>query len=259
MPPARAPGTRLRAQRAHARERAARRARRFAGLAVLSVVLVVSLALTAFGRSRPAELRALATSSVLAGTGRPSPEVVARVGALQLQLPIAHPTAIGYHGAGDGALALSPAGRQGNEGLLDRIAHKLVGGSGGHPVWYQLDGGSGPATSSLDVGAAPGTDVYAPVDGTVVGIAPYIVDGRRFGSRIDIQPQSAPALVVSLTHLRADPSIVVGSAVVAGGSKLGAVVDLSSVEHEALARYTQDAGNHVSLEVRPAATLTLSG
>ena len=44
----------------------------------------------------------------------------------------------------------------------------------------------------------------------------------------------------------------------AARQRLGAVVDLSSVEHEALQRYTQDAGNHVSFEVRPAATLTLS-
>ena len=180
------------------------------------------------------------------------------MGSLQLQLPIAHPTAVGYHGAGDGALALSPAGRQGNEGLLDRIAHKLVGGSGGHPVWYQLDGGSGPPTSSLDVGAAPGTDVYSPVDGTVVGIAPYIVDGRRFGSRIDIQPQSAPSIVVSLTQLRADPSLSLGSNVVSGATRLGAVVDLAKVERQALARYTNDEGNHVSVELRPAASLVLN-
>jgi hypothetical protein len=257
MPPARAPRTRLRAERARARERAARRARRLTGLALLAVVVLVSLLLRAFGRSHPVAAT-LPAGPTLPATGRPGPEVVARYQSLQLQMPVAQPTAIGYHGAGDGALPLSPAGRQGNAGLLDRIVHKLIGGSGGHPVWYQLDGGSGPATSSLDVGGAPGTDVYSPVNGTVVGIAPYIVDGKRFGARIDVQPQSAPGLVVSLTHIAADPSIAVGTAVVAGGSKLGTIVDLSSVEHEALARYTQDAGNHVSLEVRPAATLTLS-
>jgi hypothetical protein len=35
------------------------------------------------------------------------------------------------------------------------------------------------------------------------------------------------------------------------------VLDLSSVERQALARYTQDAGNHVSIETRGAATQTL--
>jgi hypothetical protein len=150
---------------------------------------------------------------------------------------------------------VSPAGRQGNQGLVQRAFHKVFGGGGGHPVWYQLDGGP---TTTLDVGAAPGTDVYSPVDGTVVGISPYIVGGRRFGSRIDIQPQSAPSLVVSLTQLRSDPSLTVGSDVVSGRSKVGSVVDLAAVERQALARYTNDAGNHVSVEIRPAAALVLN-
>ena len=40
----------------------------------------------------------------------------------------------------------------------------------------------------------------------------------------------------------------------AGTSKVGTIVDLGGVEKQALARYTQDAGNNVSLEVHPAAT-----
>jgi hypothetical protein len=228
-------------------------------LTLLGIVLVVSLLLTAFGRNGTPTPQTVAGMTPLLGSSQPSPQVVALHGSLRLQMPIAqsHITAIGYHAAGDGSLALTPVGRQGNEGMVARLVHKLVGGGGGSPVWYQLEGGSGPATSALDVGAAPGTDVYAPADGTVVGITPFVVAGRRFGARIDIQPQSAPSLIVSLTQLRADPSISVGSSVEAGHSKLGTVVDLSDVERQALARYTQDAGNHVSIEVRPAATLTL--
>ena len=52
--------------------------------------------------------------------------------------------------------------------------------------------------------------MYAPVDGTVVGITPYVV------------------------------------------------ADLSRVERQALARYTNDSGNHVSVELRPAASLVLN-
>ena len=43
----------------------------------------------------------------------------------------------------------------------------------------------------------------------------------------------------------------------AASSKLGRVLDLSKVERQALARYTNDAGNHVLLEVHPAATLQI--
>ena len=45
--------------------------------------------------------------------------------------------------------------------------------------------------------------------------------------------------------------------VTSGSSKLGVVEDLSKVETQALARYTNDAGNHVLIEVHPAATLDI--
>jgi hypothetical protein len=75
--------------------------------------------------------------------------------------------------------------------------------------------------------------------------------------RLDIQPSAAPSLVVSLTHLSPDPALTVGSMIAASSTKIGRVLDLSGVEKQALSKYTQDAGNHVSIELRPAATLTL--
>jgi hypothetical protein len=36
------------------------------------------------------------------------------------------------------------------------------------------------------------------------------------------------------------------------------VVDLAKVERQALARYTNDSGNHVTIELRPAASLVLN-
>jgi hypothetical protein len=237
--------------------RAARRARRFALLTVLAIVLVIALALSAFGGGgRPLQPLALQTSAVGAQT-KPFPQIVALHGVVRLQMPVVQTeaTAIGYHSSSDNGMPLKPLGHQGNEGTLQSLFHKVFGGGGGHPTWYQLDGG---ATSTLDVGAAPGTSVFSPVDGTVVGVTPYVVAGRRFGVRVDIEPQSAPSLVVSLTQLRPDPSIKVGYNVVSGATRLGAVVDLSQVEKQALARYTNDAGNHVSIELRPAASLVLN-
>ncbi len=84
-----------------------------------------------------------------------------------------------------------------------------------------------------------------------------MLNGHVYGSRIDIQPTGAPSLVVSVSHVRVDPSLVVGSSVTAAGSKLGSIVDFSHAEQQALARYTNDSGNHVVIEVHPAATLTL--
>jgi len=238
--------------------RASRRARRFALLTLLAIVLVVALALTAFG-GKPQSVPLLPSTALAAGAKqtKPFPQVLAVHGAVRLQMPISQnfTTAIGFHSSGDGALSLSPLGHQGNEGALQRLVHKIFGGGGGNPVWYRLDEG---APSVLDVGASPGTNVYAPVDGTIVGISPYIVGGHRFGSRIDIQPQSAPSLVVSLTQLRSDPSLSVGANVVSGATRLGEVVNLARVERQALSRYTNDAGNHVSVTIRPAASLVLN-
>jgi hypothetical protein len=226
---------------------------------VIAFVAVSMLLVTAFGGSdHPAvALSAPASATRLLPVGPPRPQVIARVGPLALQLPVnkIRVTAIGYAAGSDGALTLSPVGGQANEGLIKRLFHAVIGGGGGSPRWYLLSGGSGRSTSALDVGAPPGTDVYSPVDGTIVGIENVILNGSRHGQRIDIQPSGAPSLVVSVSQLRADPSLVVGGTVTAAASKLGRVLDLSQVERQALARYTNDAGNHALVEVHPTATL----
>ncbi len=221
--------------------------------AVVTIVLAVGA-----GESSPVVRTAgPAPAQRLLPSGPPSPQVVAQIGSLHLQLPVSQNriTAIGYRGGTDGSLSLDPVGTQANAGILTRLFRKVVGVGAAKIRWYALAEGS--PTGALDVGAAPGTDVYSPIDGAVVGMTPFILDGRQYGMRIDLQPSSAPSLVISLTHLRPDPSLTVGSPVAATASKLGSVLDLSGVERQALARYTQDAGNHVTIEVHPAATLAL--
>jgi murein DD-endopeptidase MepM/ murein hydrolase activator NlpD len=237
-----------------------RRLRRLVLLLAVVFVAIVVLSLSAFGGSGTTQQApAPASATRLLPAGPPQPEVVARLGGLHLQLPISQSrvTAIGYQGGTPGALALTPLGTQANQGLLRRIVHAIVGGSGGAPRWYQLPGGDGPSTSALDVGAPAGTDVYSPVDGTVVAIDDVVLDARQYGSEIDIAPTSAPSLVVAVSHVRVDPSLAVGSPVTSGTSKLGTLVDFSSAEKQALSRYTTDAGNHVVVEVHPAPSLQL--
>jgi hypothetical protein len=226
---------------------------------VIAIVAVVMLLVTAFGGSDHPALTVAppASAARLLPAGPPGLEVLASIGTLRIQLPInkSRVTAIGYHGGTVGSLALSPLGAQVNQGLIKRLWHTVIGGGGGQPRWYQLPGGQGPATSALDIGAAPGTDVYSPVDGTIVGIDKVVVNGTVEGASVDIQPTGAPSLVVSVSQLNADPSLAVGVTVTSGGSKLGTVRDFARVESQALARYTNDAGNHVLLEVHAATTL----
>lgn len=259
MPSPRPSGRRSRARRRQPRPAA--HGRRFLGLALVATAVVVTLLLTAFG-SAPSTRVSSTVAAVPLGLApsSPVPQVVAQVGELRLDLPVAQQqlTVLGYYGAGGDALALEPLGRQGNRGRLGRLLDRILGRDDGGLVWYRLRGGQGTSTSALAVGAAPGTDVFSPVDGTVVGITDYVVDGRPHGVRVDLQPATAPSLVVSVSRLEADPALTVGSTVVAATHRLGRVLDFSGVEQMALADHTQDAGNHVTLEVRPAATLALN-
>jgi hypothetical protein len=247
------------ARSGHRRGQQEARRRRLAVLVAIATVALGTLLVTAFGGGgdRASIAAPKVTSARLLPTGPPTLQVIARLGALQLSLPVnqGRATAIGYYGGADGAIALSPVGTQANAGLLKRAVHLVVGGGSGSPRWYLLPGGEGPPTSALDVGAAPGTDVYSPVNGTIVGIGKVVVNGERYGQRIDIQPTSTPSLVVSISRLTADPSLKVGTLVTAAASRLGELLDFSLVEHQALARYTNDAGNHVLIEVHPVATL----
>jgi len=238
-----------------------RRRRRLALLIVLALVAGVVVLLSAFGGSGHTTQAppVSAATRLLLPAGPPSPQIVAAIGNLRIQEPVSQSriTAVGYQGGSEGALALGPVGTQANEGLIRRLLHTVVGGSSAKPRWYQLPGGTGPSTSALEIGAAAGTDVYSPVDGSIVGITDVVLNGRPYGSTIDIQPSGAPSLVVTVSHVRVDPSLAVGSAVTSGGSKLGQVVDFSRVEKQALARYTNDTGNHVVVEVHASATLQL--
>jgi hypothetical protein len=246
---------------AHTRRRQLERERRERRLAVLLAILLVALVtllVSAFGGdSKAVSAPTPASAARLTPADPPSPEIVARLDSLHLQLPVSQSrvTTVGYQGGAVGALALSPLGTQANEGVLKRVVHAIFGSSTGSPRWYQLPGGQGPSTSSLAVGAPAGTDVYAPVDGTVLAIDDVIIDGHTYGSRIDIQPTGAPSLVVSVSHVQIDPALVVGSQLSAAATRLGAVVDFTQAEHQSLSRYTNDSGNHVAIEVHPSATL----
>lgn len=219
-------------------------------IGIVAALALVTLILTAFDSNSPDSV----ATTVAAATGvPPEPQVLATVGNLQIRLPIAAEavTAIGFHGTDGGAMELSPVGRQVNEGLLARLWRSIAGSAQEGPVWFQLDGG--PGTEVLDVGAIPGTDVYSPVDGTVVSISDFVIDGKAYGSRIDVRPSASPSLIVTLSHLESDPSLTVGSPVFASSSKLGTVVDVAAAERQVLEKHARGRGNNVAIEVHPTA------
>ena len=257
-----APGAPVRARNRIKREEArsrVRRTRRTAALLVVAAVCLVAVVIYVFGTGAPTTVafKGPAPTERLLPAGPPHPQVVAMQDSLRIQLPVnqSRVTAIGYHATGTGALALEPVGTQANAGIIGRVMRRLFGQGGSSLRYYMLDGGVGEPTGGLDIGAPVETDVYAPVDGSVLAVSDQIINGRAYGARIDIQPSGNPGVVVSLENLRADPALTVGSTVSSGRTKIGRIVDLSRVERAGLARYTQDNGQHVHIEVHPATSI----
>jgi hypothetical protein len=223
-------------------------------LLAVGVLAAVTLALTAFD-GEGGSTRAVSRPAPLPVTSAPpEPNILATVGNLRIHSPVAQGgvTAVGFHGSEGGALVLQPVGPQANEGLLARLWRRITGSSRTGYRWYQL--ASGPLRA-LDVGAVAGTDVYSPIDGSVVAIRDQVVSGRTVGSEIELRPSSAPSLVVTIYNVRHDPALTVGANVAAGSSKLGTVADIARWEEQALADYAPGGGNNVSIQVFPSATL----
>jgi anti-sigma-K factor RskA len=242
---------RLRARR----RRAQQRARWFALAVVVGAIAVGTLALTAFGDSTVGGTPSVASvSPPPVNAAPPETQVLATIGNLRVQSPIAQGglTAIGFHGSDGDALVLQPVGPQANEGLLARLWHRITGSSRRGRAWYRLEGGT---LRTLDAGAVAGSDVYSPVDGTVVAIRDQVVSGRVVGAEIELRPTAAPSLVVKLENVQPDRALTVGANLAAGSSKLGRVSDIARYEDQALARYAADRGNNVSIQVYPSASL----
>jgi hypothetical protein len=240
------------------RRRAQARARWFALAVAVGVVAVGTLVLTAFDGSAVEQSSGAPVPAPLPVTSAPpEPQVLATVGNLRLQSPVAQGgvTAVGFHGSDEGPLILHPVGPQANEGLVARLWRGITGSSKRGLAWYQLESGD---LRTLDVGAVAGTDVYSPVDGTIVAIRDHVVSGRVVGAEIELRPTSAPSLVVLLQNVRPDRALEVGANVAAGSSKLGRVTDISRFEQQALARHAADRGNNVSIQVYTSATLSLT-
>ena len=207
------PATQLRVREARRqRQEQERNRRRFAVVAAFSLVAVVTGAARSFRRLRRNSFRRPgARKRVAAPAGRPA---AARDHREHRGAP--HPAAgrpVARHRARlpgrqrrrARALARRHPGEPGAAAAAR--ARRSSAARAAAPRWYQLPGGEGPATSSIDVGAAPGTDVYSPVDGTVVAIDDVVLNGSTLGSQVDIQPTVAPSLVVSVSHISVDTGL----------------------------------------------------
>jgi hypothetical protein len=197
-------------------------------------------------------------ASQLVPSPPPRPLKLASRGPVILYVPIdrARITAIVYHRMeGSDTLDLTPSGKLLNAGIVDRIERQIIGSTATGPDYFIAAG----STASVDVGAGAGTQVYSPVNGTIVGITPMILNGAAWGSQLSIQPQADPGVVVVVSQVYVDPALRIGQQVTASQEPtlLGTVADLSKVLKMELARYTADSGNHAHIELRPTPVLAI--
>lgn len=109
----------------------------------------------------------------------------------------------------------------------------------------------GTPDTAADVGAPPGSNVYAPVSGTIVKIKAYKLYGKYDDYEIHIQPKGWPNLDLVMIHVT-DLSSTVGENVVAGETRIAAIRKLSDRVRHQLAEYTADGGDHTHIQLNNA-------
>jgi hypothetical protein len=175
--------------------------------------------------------------------------VLAEASGISISTPIrpASLTGIGYHPEGESLAEMEPRGKNLSANVVLGL---LFGGETPEGIhYYVMDaaGRGGPQTGAVDVGAATGTSVYAPVTGTVTAIRPDPM--VQNANVIEIKPDDNPDVRVSVALVRSDGEAGVNDDVTAGKTELGTVADSAEVLDPQLSSYTTDAGNHVTVSV----------
>lgn len=231
-------------------------------VAVATAVLVVWLVgmlgreVVSGGMTRGGPGVAHANATPVEQAGAPTPQRLARTvveqgsAALPLQLPIRRQaiTGIGFGPRHErGVMELEPAGTRANTSWLRRATQRFLSTTPASDlVWYQLSEGT---PSMVTVGALPGTEVYAPIDGKVHTITDYEVDGEVRGSIVQLQPTGDGSTVVVVRNLDPASDLAVGQTVGQGATRLGTVRDMEGSLRSRLADYTHDSGSGVDIYV----------
>jgi hypothetical protein len=210
--------------------------------AVLVAAVIAALVLAFYdggssgqAASPPGQLASPVTPSAVDGDPAPQRLVLARAGQVTVVLPVARRqvTAVLFHAVAEpGAINMTPS---------SAVPHVVAADDGGEP-----------GTSGVDVGAPAGTTVYSPVDGVVTAVVPHRIAGRPEGLEIIITPSDVPDAAVRVSHIEPGPDGIVpqvGTSVGAGRTVIGRVRDLSRVATFDIARYTNDAGDNVQVDL----------
>ncbi len=181
---------------------------------------------------------------------------------LHLPVPEGSLTALAFHQASnDKALSMEThlpfadmtrAAKEGRNAVYEYTVTSapqgVAGMLGGQVLRLWRSNRSGPTDRCADVGAEPGTPVYAPVTGTVMLVRPYDLYKKHPDHEIHIRPDGWEDVDCVLIHVE-DVLVGPGDRVVGGLTPVAIVRRLSDrVEHQ-LGSYVRNGGDHVHVQL----------
>ena len=133
---------------------------------------------------------------------------------------------------------------------MPRLVNPIPGapmrsGSHGGEGHFGANRGAGRAHLGVDIDAASGTTVNAPVSGVVVesSLDPYGPGSRHHGNYQGVRIRTDDGHFVDVLYIAPDAKIREGTAVIAGQTVLGTAADLSKT-------YGSEVPNHIHLQTR---------
>ncbi|NLE11319.1 MAG: M23 family metallopeptidase [Actinobacteria bacterium] len=232
------------------RRRRTRFALAFAGVCVfVACIVVIATAGGTMTRVDSGVLLERSPSAPVAATGQERP-AFARMGDRNLLLPVAagDATIIAYQTVIDErAVALTPLGEQANANAVVRFFRDTFSSD---PLvrYYLLEGADAKNATSVKVGAAAGSAVYAPITGVVCSVKEYLLYGKYTDVEIGIRPEKSSGLKVTMLFV-SDPVVSIGDIVTAGKTRLGSVRQCPEELGAGLSVFTHEAGAHIHLQV----------
>jgi len=230
------------------------------GLAAIVWVLTWSDADQAAPVTEPASAVAVATTSEQAEPEREPTPLIAEEGGTRIHLAIDpnELTAVAFHQAsGDYALhmtSLVPDADMVAAAELKTVPAVPENAVFDDGVWHGCvlrlwrSNRRGEPDTALDMGAAPGTTVWAPVSGTVIEVRPYLLYEKYEDFEIHIRPEGRDDVDAVLIHVQ-DVMVRAGDTVTGGVTRIGAVRQMSDKMEIQLGGYTGGGGDHTHFQL----------
>jgi hypothetical protein len=181
----------------------------------------------------------------------PATPPLARLGDLELRLPVAAPIIVGYHEAATvSAIGVTPVGRLSEDRNTTRTDLPADAAVGSPYLVLTSRGRSAGPTSAVDVVLEPDVPVLAPVTGRVADVRSYLLYGAHQDLRIELIPDGRPDLRLVLIHLDG-AEVAIGDRVTAGITPIARTARRFTFSSHVDRETEPDRYPHVHMELQP--------